>query len=159
MWSHIWLHIIAHEYWTKLVFEFCSIFRGILCCMCPPFNERGRVLPSVGGCAWMWEGASQCERVCPCICDMCACEMWVSLSHVLMTNASVCSSDCSLFQSRGKGLCDRNILKSVAIDLLILLRMHVYATLLYFVWSVYAHQDQFASCHNTAMRFSTISDI
>ena len=30
-----------------------------------PFNERGRVLPSVGECAWMWEGVPQCGRVCP----------------------------------------------------------------------------------------------
>ena len=68
--------------------------------------ECGRVCPSVGGCAPVWEGVSQCERVCPCICDMCAREVWVSLSHVLMTNASGCSSDCRMFQPRGKDLCD-----------------------------------------------------
>ena len=65
MWSHIWLHIIMHVYCTKFVFEFCSIFWGILCCIFTPFNERGRVLPSVGECAWMWEGVPQCGRVCP----------------------------------------------------------------------------------------------
>ena len=29
------------------------------------FNDSGKVLPSIGGCASMWEGVSQCGRVCP----------------------------------------------------------------------------------------------
>ena len=33
--------------------------------MCPPFNERGCVYPSVGGCASMWEGVPQCAKMCP----------------------------------------------------------------------------------------------
>ena len=33
--------------------------------MCPPFNERGRVYPSVGGCSPVWEGVPQCGRVRP----------------------------------------------------------------------------------------------
>ena len=60
-----------------------------------------RVCPSVGGCV-------------PC---MCVCEVWVSLSHVLMadtpSSASVCSSDCRALQPHGES---PNILKLVAID-------------------------------------------
>ena len=33
--------------------------------MCPPFNECGRVYPSVGGCSPVWEGVPQCGRVRP----------------------------------------------------------------------------------------------
>ena len=39
-------------------------------------------LPSEGGCP-------QCVRVCPRICDMYVCEVWVSLSHVLMMDTQV----------------------------------------------------------------------
>ena len=167
MWSHIWLHIITHVFCIKLVFEFCSIFWGILCCMCPLFNERGRVCPSVGGCSLMWEGVpqsgrvcpsvrgcspvwegvpqygrvcprvegcvpvwegvSQCWRVCPImggfapvweglpqcerVCPIeggCAPVYVMCVSHLLMTDTkvdlSVCSYDCRMLRTRGKGL-------------------------------------------------------
>ena len=48
--------------------------------------QCGRVFPSIGGCVPVWEGVSQCGRVCPC---MCVCEVWVSLSHVFMTDTQV----------------------------------------------------------------------
>ena len=64
--------------------------------MYPPFNERGSVYASVGGCAPVWEGASQYGRVCPSV-GGCArvCEVWVSLSHVLMMDTQVHLSVCS----------------------------------------------------------------
>ena len=48
--------------------------------------QCGRVHPSVGGCAPVWEGVPQCGRVCP---RMCVCEVWVSLSHVLMMDKCI----------------------------------------------------------------------
>ena len=63
--------------------------------MCEDVPQCGRVFPSVGGSAPVWEGAPQYGRVCPC---MCVCKMWVSLSHVLMMDTqvhlSVCSYNC-----------------------------------------------------------------
>ena len=51
----------------------------------------GRVCPSVGGYVPVWQGVPQCGRVCPC---MFVCEVRVSLSHVLMmdTQVHLCSS-------------------------------------------------------------------
>ena len=83
------------------------VWEGVLQCgrVCP--NVRGcaprwesvpqcrRVCPSVGRCAQVWEGVPQCGRVCPSVrgCAlvsvMCACEVWVSLSHVLMMNTQM----------------------------------------------------------------------
>ena len=75
-------------------------------------SHSGKVCPSVGGCVPVLEcvpqcgrvfsnvegvpqcgrvfsnveGVPQCGRVCPC---MCVCEVWMSLSHVLMMDTQV----------------------------------------------------------------------
>ena len=60
-------------------------------------SQCGRVFPNVGGCVTFWEGVPQCGRVCPSV-GVCApmwedvyawCEVWVSLSHVLMADTQV----------------------------------------------------------------------
>ena len=66
---------------------------------CTPVREGvpqcGSVSPTEGGCAPVWEGVPQCGKVCLSVrgcapvCDMCACEVWLSLSHVLMTDTQV----------------------------------------------------------------------
>ena len=50
---------------------------------CVPFWKG---VPQCGGCPPVWEGLPQCGRVCPC---MCVCEVWVSLSHVVMADTQV----------------------------------------------------------------------
>ena len=52
-----------------------------------------RVCPSVGGCVPEWEDVSDCASVGGCarvylICA-CVCEVWVSLSYILMTDTQV----------------------------------------------------------------------
>ena len=57
--------------------------------VCEGVPKSRRVCPRVGRCAPVREGVPQCGRVCPCICEMCVCEVWVSLSHVPMMDTQV----------------------------------------------------------------------
>ena len=61
---------------------------------CAPVSEGvpqcGRVCPGEGGCVPVWEDVLQCGRMCPYICDLCVCEVWVSLSHVYTNDTHLC---------------------------------------------------------------------
>ena len=60
-------------------------------------TQCGRVCPRVGECSPVWEGVPQYGRVFPSVggCApvyvrcVCVCEVWVSLSHVLMMDTQV----------------------------------------------------------------------
>ena len=82
--------------------------------------QCARLCPSVGGCVPVWEGLPQCGRVFPSVGRLppvggCA---PVSLSHILMTDTQVhlCVHLIAECFSHVAKACDRNVLKSVAID-------------------------------------------
>ena len=100
-----------------------------------------RVCPSVGACAPVLDGVSQCGRVCPC---MCVCEVWVFLSHVLMTDAQV---HLYVYMIAGRfGHVAKAYLAKTSLNQLLLIDCFRY---------VNAHQV--ANCHNIAIGFSIIS--